>query len=304
MISRLIDRFIAWCQAREPHPLRVVRHEDRSLLLHRYQPFWPDEWHTQRSDGGIVSDRPPWWRPFNILLHQWVGAHNEEMHDHPRWSITIVLRGTLIEHTPWKSRVLKPGSIVIRSRKYIHAFEFVAGVEPWTIFVVGRRNHQQNGFIVKPFGAKPYAQTRTGRFPGNPKAKEFKVSLFGIHILTDAQLAALKAAGHEVETFAVSEASKAVSVLKTTDIGAAVTSAINTVEHGANPDGTPMTGAEKFASVVQTALPLIAKYIGHPEDALSDLIDIGNSLVQDIFNDVKSSTAGKIAGEVLKAVGL
>lgn len=151
IVTRLVDRFIAWAQAKETHPLTVVRHEDRAILLHRYQPFWSDEW---IGSGGAHFARPPWWRPFNILLHQWVGTHNEEMHDHPRWSVTIVLRGMLIEHTPWGSRVLKPGSIVVRSRKYIHAFEFVPGAEPWTLFIVGRRNHKQNGFIVKPFGKK------------------------------------------------------------------------------------------------------------------------------------------------------
>jgi hypothetical protein len=149
LAARCVDRFIAWAQTREPHPLRVVRHEDRGLLLHRYQPFWPDEWVGSQ---GAHFARPPWWRPFNILLHQWVGAHNEEMHDHPRWSVTVVLRGMIVEHTPWGSRVLKPGSIVVRSRKYIHAFEIVPGAEPWTLFIVGRRNHKQNGFLVKPFG--------------------------------------------------------------------------------------------------------------------------------------------------------
>jgi hypothetical protein len=151
LLRPAVDRFIARAQGREVHPINVVRHEDRAVILHRYQPFWLDEW---IGGNGEHYNRPPWWRPFNVLLHQWVATHNEEMHDHPRWSVTIVLRGTLVEHTPWGSRVLTPGSVVIRSRKYIHAFEFVPGVEPWTLFIVGRRNHKQNGFIVKPFGKK------------------------------------------------------------------------------------------------------------------------------------------------------
>lgn len=150
MILRwLIDRFIARAMARESHPLRVVTHEDRRLLLLRYQPLWYDEFVTL---AGEHHNRPPWWRPFNILLHHWQASHREEMHDHPRWSITVVLRGSLIEHTPWRSRVLTPGSIVVRSRKAIHAFEIIGDVQPWTLFIVGRRNHQQNGYIVKPFG--------------------------------------------------------------------------------------------------------------------------------------------------------
>lgn len=158
MIRQIVNIFITRAQRRESHPIRVVTHEDARLLLHRYQPFWPDEF---ISHDGRHFNRPPWWRPFNILLHHWQASHREEMHDHPRWSVTAVLRGSLIEHTPWKSRVLTPGSIVIRSRKAIHAFEMVPGETPWTLFIVGRRNHRQNGFIVKPFGVATAAKGKT-----------------------------------------------------------------------------------------------------------------------------------------------
>lgn len=153
ILSKIVSAFIAWARSKEVHPIPVVTHEDRRLLFLRYQPFWPDEF-VGNPNGvapGRHFNRPPWWRPFNILLHHWKAAHREEMHDHPRWSITIVLRGRLIEHTPWKSRQLKPGSVVFRTRKAIHAFEMLPGDEPWTLFIVGRRNHPQNGFIVKPF---------------------------------------------------------------------------------------------------------------------------------------------------------
>ena len=149
MIAKLISALITWAKAREPHPLRVVTHDAGKLLFHRYQPAWPEEF---VSKDGRHFNRAPWWRPFNLLLHHWQEGHREAMHDHPRWSITIVLRGSLIEHTPWSSRTLTPGSIVIRPRKAIHAFEILPGAEPWTLFIVGRRNHRQNGFVVTPFG--------------------------------------------------------------------------------------------------------------------------------------------------------
>lgn len=145
-----VDRLIAWAQRRDPHPLRVVTHEDGRLLFHRYCPLWPDEWVRH----GAHYDRPPWWRPFNVFLHKWEASHREEMHDHPRWSITVCLRGSIIEHTPWGSRRLRAGSVVVRSRKAIHAFECVPGEQPWTMFIVGRRNHRQNGFLIMPFGSK------------------------------------------------------------------------------------------------------------------------------------------------------
>lgn len=148
---RLRDILIAWAQRRDPHPLRVVTHEDSRLLFHRYCPFWPDEWVSRQ---GRHYDRPPWWRPFNMFLHKWEASHREEMHDHPRWSITICLRGSIVEHTPWGSRLLTPGSVVLRSRRAIHAFEMVPGEDAWTMFIVGRRNHRQNGYLVMPFGAR------------------------------------------------------------------------------------------------------------------------------------------------------
>jgi len=148
---RLVDRFIAWAQAKEMHPVPVVRHEDGQHILDRYQPFWPDEFISKGH--GRHFNRPPWWRPFNILLHRWIISQREEMHDHPRWSITICLKGRMIEHTPWGSRILTPGSIVVRSRKAIHALEILpSDGETWTMFIVGRRNHQQSGFLVMPFG--------------------------------------------------------------------------------------------------------------------------------------------------------
>lgn len=119
----------------------VVTFDGAPLFL-RYQPFWPDEWKGY--------GRPPWYRPFNILFHKWNAGQKEAFHDHPRWSITVCLKGKIIEHTPWGSRTLRPGSIVVRSRKYIHAFELPEDAgETWTMFIVGRRNHCQNSFEIK-----------------------------------------------------------------------------------------------------------------------------------------------------------
>lgn len=117
---------------------------DGKFLFWRWQPFWPDEW--------AGHDRPPWWRPFNAMLHQWKPepGTREGWHDHPRWSITICLRGTMIEHTPWGDNVLTPGKMIFRTHKYIHAFSVPEGSKPWTLFIVGRRNHKQNSYMVTP----------------------------------------------------------------------------------------------------------------------------------------------------------
>lgn len=141
----MIDRFIARMTRGRPRQ-RVVTFDGR-LLFYRIAPFWPDEWSGE--------DRPPWWRPFNILLHEWKNGEADAFHDHPRWSITVCLKGKIIEKTPWGQRLLRPGSIVIRSRKFIHAFEMPEDAgETWTLFIVGRRNHLQNSYAITPRSAR------------------------------------------------------------------------------------------------------------------------------------------------------
>lgn len=125
----------------------VVTFDDRPLFV-RFAPFWFDE----SVHDGTHYNRPPWWRPFNVLLHWWRPKSGvEEFHDHPRWSVTVCLRGEIVEMTPWGERTLKPGSVVVRSRKAIHAFR-VPGRSAWTLFIVGRRNHPQNTYAITPQG--------------------------------------------------------------------------------------------------------------------------------------------------------
>lgn len=147
----IVRRAILWMVSRDPAAQNVVDHADR-VGMKRRAPFWPDEF-TDRS--GKHHNRPPWWRPFNILLHRWLAGDRdvEKMHDHPRWSITIVLRGMLVEHTPWGKHILTPGSVVIRSRKFIHSLEVPPGHrgKTWTLFVVGRRNHLQSYFTIEGY---------------------------------------------------------------------------------------------------------------------------------------------------------
>jgi len=148
----LADAFILWAIRRARHSVRVVTFGG-DLLFFRYQFLWPDEYLWARSDGTqTMVDALPWWRPFNAFVHRWCPAPElrESIHDHPRWSITICLRGRIIERTPWGERLLKPGSIVFRSHKAIHSFEVPRGYQgkTWTLFIVGRRKHRQNTYVV------------------------------------------------------------------------------------------------------------------------------------------------------------
>ena len=147
--ERLIRCFILWARARAPYRQPVVTF-DGKYSFSRFEFLWPDEFISR---GGEHFNRPRWWRPFNMMLHCWRPDHaGETFHDHPRWSVTICLRGQLTELTPWRSRVLTPGSVVIRSRKSIHAFQVAPEHrgKTWTLFIVGRRNHRQNRYLIQP----------------------------------------------------------------------------------------------------------------------------------------------------------
>lgn len=149
-MSALVAWFILRMRRRARYRCRRVVRFDGSFLFSRYEFLWWDE----SIRNGKHFFRPPWWRPFNAFLHCWnpTDDKGEGMHDHPRWSITICLRGCIIESTPWSRRELRPGSMVIRSRKAIHSFAVPDGYrgKTWTLFIVGRRNHRQNTYVVTP----------------------------------------------------------------------------------------------------------------------------------------------------------
>jgi hypothetical protein len=154
---KLVDRFIVWAKAHAKDMANVVTFEGDDLFT-RYEFFrvdeWPDKWFDRKLAVEPKAKRPnalPWWFPVNAFLHHWRLGPNtpESFHDHPRWSITICLKGRIIERTPWGERLLTPGSVVFRSRKYIHAFEIPQDAgEVWTLFIVGRRKYRQNSYQV------------------------------------------------------------------------------------------------------------------------------------------------------------
>ena len=154
----LVRRFTEWAMRRAGKPRKIVTFGD-CHLFDRYEFLradeWPDGWWDEHR--GYLKTRPnalPWWMPANAFLHRWnlSAGVAEEFHDHPRWSVTICLSGQIVERTPWGDRLLKAGSIVVRSRRSIHAFRAPEGYsgETWTLFIVGRRKHRQNTYAVTP----------------------------------------------------------------------------------------------------------------------------------------------------------
>ena len=143
VFQRLVRNFIAYGARRSAHQNMINSNNEPNAR--RYWILWPDEFWDASGHHGLVNSLP-WYRPFNALLHCWRRGDSGLMHDHPRWSITIVLKGCLLEQTPTKDKWLTPGSVVIRGPSYVHRIVVPPRYKgrTWTLFIVGRRIYRQH----------------------------------------------------------------------------------------------------------------------------------------------------------------
>jgi len=93
-----------------------------------------------------------WWliprnKWFNIYLHKFCGDDDDRaLHDHPWSSLSILLRGSYIEHTDGpesapgsgdRQRVYKRGSVIYRRPDYRHRIVLIENQPAWTLFITG-----------------------------------------------------------------------------------------------------------------------------------------------------------------------
>ena len=139
----MIRTLIAWAVKRSGFGTDVIN-SNNVPNMRRFAFLFPDEFWCE-ARGRMINKRP-FFAPFNAFLHCWRSGDTGHMHDHPRWSITIVLQGMLWEETPNGVETLTPGSVVFRKASAIH--RIVVPEEhrgrTWTLFIVGRRKHAQH----------------------------------------------------------------------------------------------------------------------------------------------------------------
>lgn len=105
-----------------------------------------------RDPDRVISDRPPgeddymrrWYLVprnrwgFNIYLHHILRSDAAEaMHDHPWWSLSLVLRGSVVEVDDAGRATLVAGAARYRSSGYRHRLEIAPHTTVWTLFVTG-----------------------------------------------------------------------------------------------------------------------------------------------------------------------
>jgi len=75
----------------------------------------------------------------NIYLHKFLGSDDDRaLHDHPWYSVSVVLKGELIEHLPRnRLRVIRTGMVSFRSPLLQHRIELPTGQEATTLFITG-----------------------------------------------------------------------------------------------------------------------------------------------------------------------
>ena len=82
--------------------------------------------------------------PFSIRLHHWLDSDTDRnLHDHPWWFITLILRGQYTEHlNGGASKVMKQGEFGFRRATHRHRVtiskQSVLALEPcWSVVVTG-----------------------------------------------------------------------------------------------------------------------------------------------------------------------
>jgi hypothetical protein len=82
-------------------------------------------------------------RVFNIYLHEFLRSDDDRaLHDHPWPSVSLLLRGRLVEHTIAAGgihhhRAVQTGALRFRMPRFAHRIEIVPGESAWTLFITG-----------------------------------------------------------------------------------------------------------------------------------------------------------------------
>lgn len=127
---------------------------DKEIVARRYFLLWRDRF----NDDGEVVTRWAWQKRLtNIVIHNWRSSEKHDLHSHPNWTVTIVLKGWIIEERAnatylLKSKILRPGSIVFRNPHDFHRFIIPPSVQKsggaWTLFIRAPWKYRQ--YFVDP----------------------------------------------------------------------------------------------------------------------------------------------------------
>ena len=128
--------------------------------LIRYYLFFRDK---------LTEEDPARSLPFNVMLHYICLSDPDDLHDHPWWYATLILKGGYWEITPEGKFWRGPGHFRIRSPKSLHRIEISPDSQgSWSLFFCGPRIKNW-GFIKqgKWLDHKTYLNQRKQRLTTN-----------------------------------------------------------------------------------------------------------------------------------------
>jgi hypothetical protein len=93
---------------------------------------------------------------FNIYLHNFHSSDEDRaLHDHPWWSIGMILKGQYLEHMPqnhtmWVYQKNRDEKVVVRHKfepvyrapHHIHRIELIDNKPVWTLFITGPKRRK------------------------------------------------------------------------------------------------------------------------------------------------------------------
>ena len=146
--------------------LRAKAWEYITQLRRYFRQWWRREPHlvvyTPEGEPYLVR----WWiiprNPLlNVYLHKFVRDDNDRaLHDHPWVSLSILIKGTYVEHLERSSRTFHAPAVIPRGCPHPHRLELVGMMgarDPvWTIFITGPKVREW-GFLC-PNGWVPWEE--------------------------------------------------------------------------------------------------------------------------------------------------
>ncbi len=120
----LLPRMLAYAESRPPD-FNVLRDGNSENIYLRRWWLWK---------------RRKWW--FNVYLHNMLLDDDSDLHDHPSWSVSLVLTDGIEEVYQEKPpngrkriRWFEPGDVVFRGLHFAHQLRIEKAA--WTIFITG-----------------------------------------------------------------------------------------------------------------------------------------------------------------------
>ncbi|ELR99734.1 hypothetical protein [Gloeocapsa sp. PCC 73106] len=126
----LINKFLTFLETRGR--MRVIHDRDGlQPYMYRYYLCFKDK---------ITDTENAQALPFNIMLHKICLSDPDDLHDHPWWYATLILKGGYWEITPQGRFWRGPGHFRISQPRSLHRIEISADSPgSWSLFIRGRK---------------------------------------------------------------------------------------------------------------------------------------------------------------------